>query len=84
MTKAREEMVDRMINRYGFEDERTIEVAKACEMYRECAECDAIIEAMIKGYEEATDDEEEMDELDEVLFVIGIRVDGTKYREPRA
>ncbi len=84
MTKAREEMVDRMINRYGFEDERTIEVATACEMYRECEECDAIIEAMIKGYEEATDDEEEINELDEVLFVIGIRVDGTKYREPRA
>lgn len=84
MTKAREEMVDRMINRYGFEDERTIEVARACEMYRECVECDAIIEEMIKGYEEAEDEEEEMDERDEVLYVIGIRADGTKYREPRA
>ncbi len=84
MTKARENMVDMMINRYGFEDKRTIEVARACEMYRECEEADNEIKKMIKGYEEATDDEEEMDELDEVLFVIGIRVDGTKYREPRA
>ena len=30
------------------------------------------------------DDDKEMDELDEVLYVIGIRVDGTKYRAPRA
>ena len=84
MTKAREEMVDRMINRYGFEDERTIEVARACEMYRECEECDNIINNMIKGYEEAEEDEEEMDELDEVLYVIGVKADGTTYREPRA
>lgn len=86
MTKAREEMVNRMIKRYGFEDKRTIEIARACEMYREGVWGDAIIEEMIKAYEEAKDedDDKEMDELDEVLYVIGIKADGTKYRAPRA
>ena len=84
MTKAREEMVDRMINRYGFEDERTIKVARACEMYRECEEADNEIKKMIKGFEEEASKEEEEEEVDDIIYVVGVRRDGTKYRSPRA
>lgn len=59
MTQKREEMLDRVIHRYGFEDRRTIEVARACETYTEGATGDAIIEAMIEGYFEEIDDEDE-------------------------
>ena len=60
MTQKREEMLDRVIHRYGFEDRRTIEVARACETYAEGAIGDAIIEAMIEGcFEEELDDEED-------------------------
>lgn len=82
MTKAREEMVDRMINRYGFEDERTIEVATACEMYRECEEADNEIKKMIKGFEEEEAHDEE--EIDDTIYVVGVRRDGTAYKAPRA
>lgn len=80
MTKARENMIDMMINRYGFEDKRTIEVARACEMYRECEEADNEIKKMIKGFEEEADEEEE---VDDIIYVVGVRRDGTAYREPR-
>lgn len=60
MTQKREEMLDRVIHRYGFEDRRTIEVARACEIYKEGAWGDAIIEEMVEGYLK-----EELDEEDE-------------------